>query len=110
MTARRQQLGHRGRRPPGIPLLVLPFSTDQFAGAAAIERAGFGEVLDPNAASVAQISAAVERLLELAGPGREVLRTVRTALQQDPGPARAYRATVGDGNSFAQRGFRHAAR
>ena len=34
------------------PMLVLPFSTDQFAGAAAIERAGVGEVLDPNRASV----------------------------------------------------------
>lgn len=78
------------------PMLVLPFSTDQFAGAAAIERAGVGEALDPNDASVAQIGAAVERLLGLTGPGREVLRTVRTGLQQDPGPARAYRATVGD--------------
>ncbi|WP_243216560.1 glycosyltransferase [Frigoribacterium faeni] len=28
----------------GVPLVVLPFSTDQFAGAAALERTGFGAV------------------------------------------------------------------
>ncbi len=32
----------------GVPMVVLPFSTDQFAGAAAIERAGLGRVLAPN--------------------------------------------------------------
>ena len=32
----------------GVPLLLLPLSTDQFAGAAAIEDAGYGEALDPN--------------------------------------------------------------
>ena len=37
------------------PMLVLPFSTDQFAGAAAVERVGVGEVLDPNRASVGEI-------------------------------------------------------
>ncbi len=32
----------------GLPLVVLPLSTDQFAGAAAVEAAGVGVVLDPN--------------------------------------------------------------
>ena len=44
---RRQQQRHR-IADLGVPMLVLPFSTDQFAGAAAIEQAGVGEVLDPN--------------------------------------------------------------
>ena len=34
----------------GVPMVVLPFSTDQFAGAAAIERAGLGMALAPNEA------------------------------------------------------------
>ena len=35
----------------GVPLLLLPLSTDQFAGAAALEEAGLGEALDPNAST-----------------------------------------------------------
>jgi MGT family glycosyltransferase len=62
----------------GVPMLVLPFSTDQFAGAAAIERTGAGEVLPPNTATVEELRAALGRVLELprhplAGPsGREI--------------------------------------
>lgn len=76
------------------PLLVLPFSTDQFAGAAAVERAGVGEALDPNTASVAEIRSALERLLSLAGPGVQVLRSAAGALEAQPGPTRAYRAVT----------------
>jgi UDP:flavonoid glycosyltransferase YjiC (YdhE family) len=47
----------------GVPMLVLPFSTDQFAGAAAIERVGLGEALDPNSATVDELTAALLRLL-----------------------------------------------
>jgi MGT family glycosyltransferase len=47
----------------GVPMLVLPFSTDQFAGAAAIEQEGFGASLDPNAASVAELRSALMRIL-----------------------------------------------
>ena len=50
-----------------VPLLVLPLSTDQFAGAAAIEQAGIGEALDPNALTPDEIAAAAERLLALDG-------------------------------------------
>ena len=32
----------------GVPLVVLPFSTDQFAGAAALERFGGAVALAPN--------------------------------------------------------------
>lgn len=47
----------------GVPMVVLPFSTDQFAGAAAVERAGIGEVLSPNALDSIDLVAAVERVL-----------------------------------------------
>ncbi len=47
----------------GVPMLVLPFSTDQFAGAAAIEASGLGEALPPNEATVAELHAAAERIL-----------------------------------------------
>jgi UDP:flavonoid glycosyltransferase YjiC (YdhE family) len=52
----------------GVPLLVLPFSTDQFAGAAALERAGYGEVLPPNTATVAELADAIARVLTLDVP------------------------------------------
>ena len=76
----------------GTPMLVLPFSTDQFAGAAAVERTGIGEVLDPNTASVGEVRDAVVRLLGLAGRGAELLAAAAGALAQEPGPARAFRA------------------
>ena len=72
----------------GVPMLVLPFSTDQFAGAAAVENAGLGLVLDPNVASVTELERAARRLLGgdsagaaadlgailRAAPGRELAR------------------------------------
>ena len=48
----------------GVPMLVLPFSTDQFAGAAAIENTGLGVALDPNAATAGELRAAIENLLQ----------------------------------------------
>ena len=50
-----------------VPLLLLPFSTDQFAGAAAVEAAGFGAALDPNTASVEELRTAASGLLDLVG-------------------------------------------
>lgn len=47
----------------GVPMVVLPFSTDQFAGAAAIERAGVGAALAPNSLTPELLRAAVEELL-----------------------------------------------
>jgi len=69
-------------------MLMLPFSTDQFAGAAAVENAGVGLVLDPNAATVADLEGAARMLLDSdsaraaadlgttlrAAPGRELAR------------------------------------
>ena len=73
----------------GVPLVVLPFSTDQFAGAAAIDRAGFGESLDPNAASVDELRAALQRVLDLP---RERLDSLGFDLRQNPGAVRAFAA------------------
>jgi MGT family glycosyltransferase len=69
----------------GVPLVVLPFSTDQFAGAEAIERAGVGVALAPNTATVAELAEAISTALGLSVPFAETLRT-------DPGSDRAYRA------------------
>jgi UDP:flavonoid glycosyltransferase YjiC (YdhE family) len=52
----------------GVPLLVLPFSTDQFAGAAAIERAEVGVALPPNTATVDELRDAMSRVLALSVP------------------------------------------
>ena len=59
---RREQHGHRG--PVGRrPLLVCPFSTDQFAGAEDVRRAGLGDVFDPNAAAPEEIADRALRVL-----------------------------------------------
>ncbi len=76
----------------GVPLLLLPLSTDQFAGAAALEDVGLGEALDPNSASPAEIRDAATRLLGLAGPSRARLDRLGDELARDPGPRRALAA------------------
>ena len=76
----------------GVPMLVLPFSTDQFAGAAAVERTGLGAALDPNAASAPDVIDAVRDLL--AGPAPELAAKLGVSLRAAPGPALA-RAAVG---------------
>ena len=65
---------------------MLPFSTDQFAGAAAIEREGLGVALAPNTATADELADALRRVLDI-GP-----LPIATALQSRPGPARAYEA------------------
>ena len=62
-----------------VPLLVLPFSTDQFAGAADLERAGFGVPLAPNTATVDELVDALRRVLE-----------IEVTVEQTNGPDRAY--------------------
>jgi zeaxanthin glucosyltransferase len=78
----------------GVPMLVLPFSTDQFAGAEAIEARGFGVALAPNTASVDELRAAAERLLtdsEL----RDRSRLLGSELRATPGRDRARAALSG---------------
>jgi len=74
----------------GVPLLVLPFSTDQFAGAAAIEDAGVGIALAPNEATVAELRSALEQLL--VSQNRATLDEMRRHLQVHPGATRAHAA------------------
>lgn len=75
-----------------VPLLLLPFSTDQFAGAAAIEAAGLGTALDPNTASVEDLRAAASQLLASAGEARSRRQRLSLSLTENPGPQRAYAA------------------
>ncbi|PPF18773.1 glycosyltransferase [Rathayibacter sp. AY1A7] len=79
----------------GVPLVVLPFSTDQFAGAAALEDAGFAAVLDPNAASGGELAEAARRMLALDAPARERLTALAEALARETGPQRALSALSG---------------
>ncbi len=70
----------------GVPMLVLPFSTDQFAGAAALERHGFGVALDPNAAGVDDLADGIRSVLAL---DRGPLSALAASLAQEPGSIRA---------------------
>ncbi|MFN6119636.1 MAG: nucleotide disphospho-sugar-binding domain-containing protein [Actinomycetes bacterium] len=47
----------------GVPQVVLPFSTDQFALAAAVESVGVGSALSPNGLTVEQLVASVTSAL-----------------------------------------------
>jgi len=76
----------------GVPLVVLPFSTDQFAGAAALEDAGFGVVLPPNTATVAELANAVRWALDL--PARSAIATLSAGLRQEAGSRRAFSAVT----------------
>jgi zeaxanthin glucosyltransferase len=76
----------------GVPLVVLPFSTDQFAGAASLVDAGFGISLDPNTATSAELRHAAETLLGLKGEARERLTALGASLADQAGPRRAYAA------------------
>ncbi len=76
----------------GVPLVALPFSTDQFAVAADLERTSLGRALDPNRASADEIAAAVDALLAGSAPVRA--EALGAELRADPGPARARRAAA----------------
>ena len=78
----------------GVPLVLLPLSTDQFAGAAALEEAGFGEALDPNAATASEIRAAVGRLLALDDDPRQRLESLGVSLRDRPGVKRVFEAVT----------------
>ncbi len=73
----------------GVPMLALPFSTDQFDGAAAIERNLAGIALDPNRASRALIAGGVRGLLRNPPP---LPREIGQRLRANPGPEVAFAA------------------
>ena len=78
----------------GVPLLVLPFSTDQFAGAAAVERAGLGRALAPNTATVTELAGALHDLQGMPG-ARARLRDIAAEQAARPGPRIAYELLTG---------------
>ncbi len=85
----------------GVPMLALPFSTDQFDGAAAIERAGVGLAMDPNAVGSHDVADAVRRLLETPHPALDQLAA---ELTDRPGPGVARAAVLGAFSSVATSG------
>jgi UDP:flavonoid glycosyltransferase YjiC (YdhE family) len=79
----------------GVPLLVLPFSTDQFAGAAAIERAGLGLALAPNTATVPQLAEGLRGILDMPQASRSMLGDIAGRQAGRPGPQIAYELLTG---------------
>lgn len=65
----------------GVPMVVLPFSTDQFAGAEALERVGFGAVLAPNEATVEELKTAISAMLNLPAEKRQALDDVALSVR-----------------------------
>lgn len=78
----------------GVPMLVLPFSTDQFAGAAAIVDAGVGEAGDPNLTSAAQLRASIDRLLQPSEPRESMLALIARSLVNARGASLAFAAVT----------------
>lgn len=74
----------------GVPMVVLPFSTDQFAGAASIERAGVGVALAPNSLTSELLRSAVEGLVASGASVR--MAQVANGSALDGGPSGAARA------------------
>lgn len=83
----------------GVPVIVLPFSTDQFTGAAAIERHGVGEAFDPNTVTAGELAQSVTRILstESGSSPRALASLLAHDLARQPGAERAYRAMTGSG-------------
>ena len=73
----------------GVPMMVLPFSTDQFDGAAAVERNLAGIALDPNSASRPLIAGGVRGLLRNPPP---LPSELGLRLRANPGPEVAFTA------------------
>ncbi len=71
----------------GLPMLVLPLSTDQFAGAADLARAGFGVTLDARSASAEEVATAVLDLV--GGPASARAAELGKRLRLAPGARRA---------------------
>jgi UDP:flavonoid glycosyltransferase YjiC (YdhE family) len=71
----------------GRPVLALPFSTDQFAIAADLERTGLGRSADPNASTAGDL---VDALAAVETPAvRAAAASVGRELRRRDGPAQA---------------------
>jgi zeaxanthin glucosyltransferase len=73
----------------GVPMVVMPFSTDQFDGAAAIEQRLAGVALEPNTSPRPLIAGSVRGLLHTPP---EIPGLVGARLRARPGPDIAYEA------------------
>jgi len=71
----------------GLPALAAPFSTDQFAGAEDLRRAGLGDAIDPAATTADEIAAALTALL--AGDAARRAARLGAELRRTPGAQRA---------------------
>ena len=71
----------------GTPLLILPMSTDQFAIAADVERAGVGVSADPNSVSAATLAG----LAQFGDGTRRRVEGLASDLAREPGPQLAAR-------------------
>ena len=71
----------------GTPLIVLPMSTDQFAIAADVERAGVGVSADPNSVAAATLA----RLAQFDDGTRSRVERMASDLAREPGPQLAAR-------------------
>jgi zeaxanthin glucosyltransferase len=67
----------------GVPLLVAPFASDQFAGAADVCRAGVGDVFDPNMAGATEIAGRAAAVLSGHAPARAA--AIGNDLRKRPG-------------------------
>ena len=67
----------------GLPVLAAPFSTDQFAGAEDLRRAGLGDAFDPNAATGEEIAAGLLSLLD--GDAVDRAAALGAELRRNPG-------------------------
>jgi len=81
----------------GVPMIVLPFSTDQFAAASAIERVGVGQVLAPNTLTSPALLAAVDEVL--AGSAPEKARELARSMAGEGGADAAVEAIAAAGRS-----------
>jgi zeaxanthin glucosyltransferase len=79
----------------GLPVVALPFSTDQFAVAADLVSAGVGVALDPNRATTDTLVAAVRRTLQ--PETRQRASAIGRKLQRSPGPLQAARLLLRSG-------------
>jgi zeaxanthin glucosyltransferase len=65
----------------GVRHLVLPFSTDQFANAADLERAGVAVTLNPNTMSVSELTKAIAASIDAPVPTAQATMT-KTAINK----------------------------
>ena len=73
----------------GVPLLLGPFASDQFAGAEDVRRAGVGDAFDPNSVASRQIARLARAVLGGSATARAA--TIGRTLRARPGPELAAR-------------------